>query len=80
LLEYDQQEFERVKNAMPYSKHKKKRKNIDKFIGYYWAGYTPLNIDPDSQDIRLKIQRMDYTQLWNPFKDRSLGGWVFDIA
>ncbi|HMY80233.1 MAG TPA: hypothetical protein PK048_00105 [Candidatus Absconditabacterales bacterium] len=80
LVEYDQTEFERVKNTMPFKKHRKKRKTINRFISYYRAGYTPLNIDTESNDLRLNIARMDYTQLWNPFKDRSLGGWVFDIA
>ena len=80
LIEYDQQEFDRIKNTTPYKKIKKKFKTMEKFITRYWAGYTPFNIDPDSDDMKLKQTKMDYTQLWNPFLDRSIGGRVFDIA
>jgi len=71
-----------IKDKMPYSVIKKKHggKDISKYISWYWAGYTPLNIDPESDDIRLNIAKMDYTQLRNPFLDRTIGGSVFNIA
>ena len=80
LIEYDQQEFDRIKNTTPYKYIKKKFKNMNKFITRYWAGYTPFNIDSDSDEMRLDQTKMDYTQLWNPFLDRSIGWRVYDIA
>lgn len=81
LVEYDQSEFDRVKETQPYKKIRKRdRRNLDKMIWYYRAWYTPFNIDQNSDDLRLNIWRMDYTQLRNPFKDRSLWWGVFDIA
>lgn len=82
LVEYDQQEFERVKNLAPYEQLKKKFKNnINTFISYYRNGFTPLNIDSKATwDIRLDITKMDFKNLWNPSLDKSLWWSVFDIA
>ena len=82
LVEYDQQEFERLKKMVPYRSWRKKfRDNIEAFVTYYRNGFTPLNIDPDvTGDIRLDIDNMDFKNLRNPRLDRSIGGSVFDIA
>jgi hypothetical protein len=80
LIEYDQQEFDRISKSMPFKKIRQRDKTLDKFIWRYRAGYTPLNIDTGSNDLRLNQSRMDYTQLRNPYLDRSIGGWVYDIA
>lgn len=82
LAEYDQQEFERVKNLAPYTQYKKKfRNDISSFIRFYRNGFTPLNIDTNNTwDIRLDIDKMDFKNLWNPFLNRTIGWPVFDIA
>lgn len=82
LAEYDQQEFDRVKNLTPYNKIKNKfRTKLSTFVTYYRNGFTPLNIDSkNTLDIRLDITKMDFKNLWNPSLDRSLWWSVFDIA